>query len=733
MNLNLNNSALDISLRSFLNSFLRDYHLDSRVEVCDTYVLIKTKHKKIKINFLRKSLLGFHYYKSENLDVLNTLKLIIDEFTESQTNLLDHILNSCREIEKNIGLKKTNEICNYLSSERSMYLGHPFHPFPKAKVGMNEDDSKLYSPESKGEFTLYWLVLEKDALESSHTVDEYLDLIKSLIKFDVDYHEGEILIPMHPWQWKRLKNSSESLSCQIKEVRRGRNKFSSLSSMRSVYHEKSPLQMKFSMDVRLTNSIRNLETLESKRSVYLSKVLEEINLENYGLKVLNEPFFAMIKDSNGEGDKRSLVQFRDAFDDCFDDKQSFLLSSLCEQMDAESEVKTICSKLCIESCGGNQRLSRKVFVRSFFENVLKPFLRVYKEEGILLGAHLQNIIVTMKDNCFSGVIYRDFQGTGFTQKKYEELLKKYDFMSEQSGNILNPDDVNKVFGYYLIVNTCFTFLSSLAGSDRLIEYELLNEFRLFLYEFKAEFGDESFIEYLLESNHYYQKGNMVCSFKDLNETTVTNPWQIYTRITNPLKFLRQIKPNNGKALYQSKIQKRSLTLRRITQDDLDLFYKWHHKDFVKEFWEMDKDRDELSKYINDLLCSPYQEPLIVEIDGEPIAYFELYYAYDDRIAPYSNPDINDRGLHLLFGEEKYLRTKIVFEVIYHVSKFMFEDDPQTKSLWGEPRSDNKKILKISDRLPGWKFVKEFDFPHKRSALIQCEREDFQKEAGIALL
>ena len=51
------------------------------------------------------------------------------------------------------------------------------------------------------------------------------------------------------------------------------------------------------------------------------------------------------------------------------------------------------------------------------------------------------------------------------------------------------------------------------------------------------------------------------------------------------------------------------------------------------------------------------------------------------------------------------------------------DDPRTEKVVGEPRVDNAKLLRYADAL-AYDKVKEFDFPHKRSALMHCWRDPF---------
>ncbi|MCB0412433.1 MAG: GNAT family N-acetyltransferase, partial [Bdellovibrionales bacterium] len=84
----------------------------------------------------------------------------------------------------------------------------------------------------------------------------------------------------------------------------------------------------------------------------------------------------------------------------------------------------------------------------------------------------------------------------------------------------------------------------------------------------------------------------------------------------------------------------------------------------------------------------------------------------------------DRGFHFLIGDTGSLGRASTDHVIRSITHFLFLQDSRTERVVGEPRSDNKRVLKYVGSIPGWKFVKEFDFPHKRAALVMAERKPF---------
>ncbi|QGX41048.1 GNAT family N-acetyltransferase [Permianibacter aggregans] len=160
--------------------------------------------------------------------------------------------------------------------------------------------------------------------------------------------------------------------------------------------------------------------------------------------------------------------------------------------------------------------------------------------------------------------------------------------------------------------------------------------------------------------------------------------------------------------------------------DLDRFCHWMQQSRVAEFWELAKPREELARYLDTVLADAHLQPVVGCFDDEPFGYFELYWALEDRIGPHYDAAPFDRGAHLLVGESRFLGRQYGVAWLNGISHFLFLDDARTMRLVGEPRADNSKLLKYLT-MTSWHKVKEFDFPHKRAALVTCERERFFQE------
>lgn len=164
---------------------------------------------------------------------------------------------------------------------------------------------------------------------------------------------------------------------------------------------------------------------------------------------------------------------------------------------------------------------------------------------------------------------------------------------------------------------------------------------------------------------------------------------------------------------------------------LDHFHAWMNNPRVSAFWELEGDREQHADYLRRILENSAVEPLIGCFDGEPFAYFEAYWAERDRIAPYYDVRAGDRGIHMLVGEERYRGAERVKAWMLGLVHYLFLSNPGTGRVVSEPRSDNAKMIAYLEQA-GFVNRGEFDFPHKRAALMLLERRDFFERNAAAL-
>lgn len=168
----------------------------------------------------------------------------------------------------------------------------------------------------------------------------------------------------------------------------------------------------------------------------------------------------------------------------------------------------------------------------------------------------------------------------------------------------------------------------------------------------------------------------------------------------------------------------TVSFRAVEVDrDLDMFHRWQNDARVAYFWQENKPRDELARFLASRQADPHNLSVIGCFDGDPAGYFEIYWGREDRLGAYYDAGPWDRGWHGLIGEPAHLGRRKTAAWLRALTHYLFLDCPMTELVVGEPRVDNAKLLRYADAL-AYHRIREFDFPHKRSALMHCWRSEF---------
>lgn len=174
-----------------------------------------------------------------------------------------------------------------------------------------------------------------------------------------------------------------------------------------------------------------------------------------------------------------------------------------------------------------------------------------------------------------------------------------------------------------------------------------------------------------------------------------------------------------------------ISLRNLDLElDLERFNRWQNSARVAAFWQEEGDLDKHRRYLQELLDDPRVLPLIGCFDDQPFAYYEAYWAKEDRIAPFYDVGDYDRGIHMLVGEENHRGPHKVASWLSALTHYLFLDDPRTQRVVAEPRADNGRMIGHM-QAQGYHKDKEFNFPHKRAALMIQSREVFFDHCSLA--
>ncbi|GAA6137930.1 IucA/IucC family protein [Arenicella sp. 4NH20-0111] len=484
----------------------------------------------------------------------------LDREEEQQAAVLpSRVQQSVSEVQKLMERRRLNDVfsvtSNFIDSDQALLGGHPSHPCPRAKGGFSDQDSVTYSPEHQGKFALRWLAVAPSVVFSECRGESLERRLWSIVESDAELtglskrdFGADLPWPLHPWQAEKLLQEprvkqliSDGL---IRDFGERGDVWTATSSLRCIYRRNSPYMLKYSLSVQLTNSVRHLLPHEVERGLQVVDVwdseLGRAFSERYpSFSVIREPAWLALKDENGQPMINTITVLRDNLFTEGHDQQVFMLGSLCQLPPAgkTSQLANI-----IKAKATLEKTSVDVAARDWYQRflmvALEPLLMAQAEEGLLFGAHQQNTLLKLRDFNPDHFYYRDCQGTGFSAlgvQRHQTVVAAF----ADNRNQLNETMANNLFSYYLVVNTLFATVAAISQDGLLNESELLTSTHQFIDELRRRNPkDTSCLDMLLESDFLHVKGNLLCSLRDTNENTMTNPLELYLPLNNPLKLSR---------------------------------------------------------------------------------------------------------------------------------------------------------------------------------------------------
>ncbi|HLT23378.1 MAG TPA: IucA/IucC family protein [Bacteriovoracaceae bacterium] len=530
------------SITPLLNSLFlewKDYTLDL------PFITVNHQQDIIRIELKRFSKIGHHQYTGNIY--LNERKLTFNEFIQCLTELLpindkSSFINrvqqskDCIEVALNFNGQHFKSIKpTFEHTETALFLGHSLHPTPKSRSEFKKEDLFRYSPEHGGKFQVSWFKVHKSIYYEEHSKC-FEDVMWAEEISDFKYDNDFYLLPIHPWQKENILNLSvikkyleQNLIIDLGEDHRY---WTPTSSLRTIYNNDAKYMIKFSLDLKMTNSVRHLLVHELKRGIQIHEVSKHPYLEGFfkecpQLQIIQEPCFAGILNEKKEPIIQTLIMIRE---NPFNSSDEVSLLATLTQPET-NEAKGLLSKLIIQS-----ELSPQLWFEKFLKEAIAPFLILQGKYGVLLGAHQQNLILKLKNGCPIGAYFRDCHGAGFDAKKIDPIRGEVTSITSDNGNVLEQEVSHYLFAYYLIINSVFNMVSAISHQTLVDEEALLEIYKNFLIDLKLRSDlDTSFIDYLLYSPELKHKGNFFCTAKNINENTSRNPLDIYTSINNPLR------------------------------------------------------------------------------------------------------------------------------------------------------------------------------------------------------
>ncbi|SIQ08703.1 Siderophore synthetase component [Rhizobium sp. RU33A] len=295
---------------------------------------------------------------------------------------------------------------------------HPYHPCFKSRTGFNMEDNALFGPEAGRPFRLHWLAVARDhvrealptavetfwqnELGEAHAARLFSRMKRKGVSLD-----SHALIPLHPWQWRHLKDGLLAdwiADGRVASLGENGNPYRATQSIRTLVNHADPTRahVKLPLDIVNTSSMRVLEPHSIVTAPHLSRWLaglvegDEVFRRRYSLDILQE--YAGIRvDADGALDGKLGVMLRES-PKLLPGEQAVPFNAL---MMLEEDGKPFIAPFIA-------RHGLLPWLHRMLEVTILPVWYLMVHHGVALEAHGQNMILVLRNGWPERLILRDF-------------------------------------------------------------------------------------------------------------------------------------------------------------------------------------------------------------------------------------------------------------------------------------------------------------------------------------
>lgn len=472
---------------------------------------------------------------------------LASHYDELILRLIESYQTMTRYIEERLtDTQHSSEGSTFIENEQSLLFGHWLHPTPKSRQGMSNWQQKSFAPELKGKFQLhYFQVDEHFILESSSMSNRASELIHQSVLKAVPHlikEEGTCLIPMHPLQAQWLLQQNEVkkalLKGTIKDLGVLGPHFTATSSIRTVYCECEDWMYKFSIPVKVTNSLRVNRMHELKAGVMMSRLINKLPfLDKYSsFSIIEDPAYITV-DFSHKGELGFEVILRsNPFKEGNNNGISSIAAIVQEPFPTHtSKLNQIIMMNAYKEARSVEEVSLDWFDK-YWSCSIEPIIKLYDQHGIALEAHQQNSLLDISTGYPEHYYYRDNQGYYLSSSRKQELLSIEPGLLETFELFYEDELIQERFTYYLVVNQLFSIIYRFGADQLLTESALINITVQKLKTLEKDLTGQGkrFVHKLLHDEKLSHKANLLTRFHDVDELTAELEQAIYTKMTNPL-------------------------------------------------------------------------------------------------------------------------------------------------------------------------------------------------------
>lgn len=436
---------------------------------------------------------------------------------------------------------------HFIEAEQSLVFGHWLHPTPKSRQGMTYWQQESYAPELRGRFKLNYFAAKTDHVRhaSARSVEAH-EIVRSLIEPDLRgfaIGDDEYLLPMHPLQAEALLLDPEIQAMQQKGLLRHLGPagpaFTATSSVRTVYSSGADWMLKFSLPVRITNSVRLNRRQELEAGVAMAKLIDRIGFAetSQNFRIIQDPAYITL-DLPGRSESGFEIILRE--NPFVGEKGRAVVTVAALTADPlpgePSRLERLVQMLAARESETLSDASLAWFQR-YLSCAVEPLIRLYDNYGIALEAHQQNSLLHIGTGYPSASYYRDNQGF-YLSERYRSLLASHVPETQTIASLYFADsEIRDRFAYYLIVNQVFSIISRMGHDGVCDESLLLRALRAHLERcaFEMTGAGRDFARHILDLPTIASKANLTTRLFDVDELQSDHAPALYRPVPNPLR------------------------------------------------------------------------------------------------------------------------------------------------------------------------------------------------------
>lgn len=463
----------------------------------------------------------------------------IDNSVDNSTLFLNHPAASAEDRLRHDG---------FIRSEQSLIWGHAWHPTPKSREGIGEQQLLAISPESGAGFKLPLLAVERSLLQVLACNDfAPLQQLRSLTSQTIP--PGYELLPCHPYQFERFKSeplfASAVASGKILLLGESDRQWYPTSSVRTLYDPQTDHFLKFSLHVRLTNCVRKNAWYELESAIYITGLMKRFGSQARAyfpcFELMDEPgsvtlnLSSQAPDSSAEQVQQLSEAFGLLFRKAYDkDEVNQYQPRVAAALFGDDEHFQSMVNRYVDALAKHQDISQVeatlLWFDSYLELLLRPIFYYFFKLGVIFEPHLQNTVIGFKDHLPARIQLRDLEGTKLVDSAWcDSQLQGMSPRARQSVTYSREQGYKRV-AYCALINNLSEAVHHLSGADLDTEKRLWAMVKAEIMEYQQDFGSEPELEALLDGADIPCKCNFMTRLRKQADRLAD-----YVYLSNPMR------------------------------------------------------------------------------------------------------------------------------------------------------------------------------------------------------